>query len=89
MEDVEEIQVSWIYSQDLFEEGTVIRMHSHFETLLLSIVDRPDARLNSLNISFEDRAGLTHQEQVDWEDLESEKPISIKRKGINLSTEPA
>ena len=88
-EDVEEIQVSWIYSQDLFEEETISGMHGHFETLLFSIVDEPDARLNSLNISFEDGAGLTHQEQGDWEDLEAEKPISIKRKGINLSTEPA
>jgi non-ribosomal peptide synthetase component F len=85
-EDVDEIQVSWIYSQDLFEEGTVIRMHGHFETLLLSVVDRPDGRLNSINISFEDGAEPTHQEQGDWEDLEAEKPISSRRKGINLST---
>jgi len=40
----------WIGSADLFEKTTVGRMASHFERLLESIVDRPEAKLSELDI---------------------------------------
>jgi non-ribosomal peptide synthetase component F len=52
-EEQEAMWASWVYSADLFEEETIIRMHGHFETLLLSIVARPDAPLNKLEILSE------------------------------------
>ncbi|HWS55149.1 MAG TPA: condensation domain-containing protein, partial [Pyrinomonadaceae bacterium] len=36
------------YSTDLFDESTILRMASHFQTLLHGIVARPDARLSEL-----------------------------------------
>jgi non-ribosomal peptide synthetase component F len=59
-ESVEEMRISWIYSKDLFEEDTVTRMHRHFETLLFSIVDRPDVRLSALNMAPRAEARSNH-----------------------------
>jgi amino acid adenylation domain-containing protein len=83
------IQICWTYRKDLFDEGTVTRMHSHFETLLFNIVDRPDSRLISLKVSSRTETSLSHQEQDDLEDSKIRKLMSVKRKGVNLPTEPA
>jgi amino acid adenylation domain-containing protein len=88
-ESGESMQVSWVYSKDLFEEATVARMHGHFETLLFNIVDRPDARLTTLKISATSAVRASHREEDDREDSELRKPISTKGRGANLPTEPA
>jgi len=44
----EMMRAGWTYSTDLFEEETIVRMHGHYETLLSSIVARPDAPLDEL-----------------------------------------
>ncbi|HKX32481.1 MAG TPA: condensation domain-containing protein, partial [Blastocatellia bacterium] len=85
IEDSEGMQVSWIYSQDLFEEETVARMHRHFETLLFGIVDRPEARLTNLDLSSQTESELNYQDQDDWGGSDEEAAVSITRKGISLS----
>jgi hypothetical protein len=87
IDGLEGMQVSYIYSQDLYEEGTIIRMHEHFETLLFSIVDRPDARLTTLEILPGANHGLD-QGQDSREYLGAGKPLSFQRQGIKFSTEP-
>ena len=88
-ESGESMQVSWVYSKDLFEEATVTRMHGHFETLLFNIVDRPDARLTTLKISAISAVRASYREEGDREDSELRKFISTKGRDANLSTEPA
>jgi hypothetical protein len=61
---------------------------SNFETLLFNIVDRPDARLLSLKVSSRAETGLTLKEGRDLENSNISKLVSIKHKGIDLSTEP-
>jgi len=85
-ENIDGMEARWTYSKDLFEEETVRRMHDHFETLLFSIVDRPDARLTTLNISSMAETRLNNNEQVDRQDRDLGKPTSIKRRAINLPT---
>jgi hypothetical protein len=87
-ESIKEIQVLWTYSKDLFEEKTVIRMHNHFEALLFNIVDRPDARLTTIDISSRSGADLKPTEPSSREDSNIEKPMLVKRRGIDLSAEP-
>jgi aspartate racemase len=41
------------YKADLFDPETIARLLGHFETLLQSIVDRPDARVSSLEMLTE------------------------------------
>jgi amino acid adenylation domain-containing protein len=83
------IQVRWVYHDDLFEEGTIIRMQNHFEALLFNVVDRPDARILSIKVSSRMKPGLSHKEQSDLNDFKSRKLKSVERKGINLPTEPS
>jgi hypothetical protein len=47
------MQAGWIYSVDLFEEEAIVRMHSHFESLLRGVVARPDAPLDELEMLSE------------------------------------
>jgi hypothetical protein len=63
-------------------------MHNHFENLLFNIVSRPDARLFSLKASSRIETSLSRQEQDDLEDSKVRMLMSIKRKGINLPSEP-
>ena len=85
-ENDEGMRARWTYRKDLFEENTIVRVHNHFENLLYNVVDQPDARLLSLKISSRAENKLSHQEQIDLEDSDSRKLMSVKRKGINLPT---
>jgi hypothetical protein len=49
----ETMRATWIYSADLFKKEAILHMHSHFETLLSSVVARPDASLDELEMSSE------------------------------------
>jgi non-ribosomal peptide synthetase component F/acyl carrier protein len=78
----EAIGAEWVYSADLFEEGTIIRMHSHFETLLSSIVARPDAPLDELEtLSEAERArqatDLAVREEQSYSRFKNVKPRVI------------
>jgi non-ribosomal peptide synthetase component F len=87
-ESLEGMQVDWVYRNDLFAEKTVIRMHHHFETLLLNIVDRPEARLTTLKLTSRSDNRPAHMERGSQEESDRAKLMSMKRKGVNLSTEP-
>jgi len=85
----EVMQVCWAYRKDLFEEGTIIRMHNHFETLLFNIIDRPDTRILSIKVSSRTKSRLNNKEQNDLEDTNRRRLRTIKRKGVNLPTDHA
>ena len=55
----------WLYSTELFEEATILRMARHFETLLRAAVESPDARLSSLAMLSEDeKAGAERESRI-------------------------
>ena len=62
------LQGSLEFNLDLFEPSTIERMLRHFEKLLDSIVDHPDARLDELEMLSEDEqtlvAGATQVEEL-------------------------
>lgn len=62
------LQGSLEFDLDLFDPATIARMLRHFEKLLDSIVDRPDARLDELEMLTEDEqsilAGATQVEEL-------------------------
>jgi amino acid adenylation domain-containing protein len=49
-ENDKELGFHWIYSADLFDPGTVLRMSQHYENLLRSVVARPDSRLDTFEM---------------------------------------
>jgi amino acid adenylation domain-containing protein len=44
---------TWVYNSDLFDDSTIARLASRFETLLSGIVARPDAPLKALGAASE------------------------------------
>ena len=83
-EKIDGMSLCWTYSQDLFKEKTITRMHSHFETLLFSIVERPDARLTTLEISLKAESQLSNKSGDGQEDSNRRKLLSIKRRSTHL-----
>ena len=76
---------SWVYSADLFEEETIIRMHSHFETLLLGIVARPDAPLDELEMLSEAEKSQQAIRRADRREFNYSRFKSVKPRAIPLS----
>jgi amino acid adenylation domain-containing protein len=62
-QDLESLKGQVVYSTDLFDDTTIIRMLKHFQTLLESIVAHPEQRLSDLPL-------LTARERqqllIDW-----------------------
>jgi Condensation domain len=81
----EAMWASWVYSADLFEEETIIRMHGHFETLLLSIVASPDAPLNKLEILSEAEKAQQAISRAARREFNYSRFKSVKPKAIPLS----
>ncbi|WP_299539369.1 non-ribosomal peptide synthetase [uncultured Streptomyces sp.] len=63
-----------VYSTDLFDEATMVRLAGHFETLLGSAADAPDAPLSALEMltAAERREILT-----DWNGPDTDAPDSV------------
>jgi len=73
------------YNADLFDAPTIIQMASHFETLLKSIVARPDARLNELcEMLVEDEKKQRIVEKKEREESNLRKFKNIKPKAVNV-----
>ena len=77
----EAIVGSMEYNTDLFDESTIALMLSHFEVLLGSIVQQPDARLRALSIQ-------TESENQDKLMLESEKELSSRKRLLTIKPKP-
>jgi non-ribosomal peptide synthetase component F len=75
----------WVYSADLFEEETIIRMHRHFETLLFSIVARPDAPLDELETFSEAEKTQQSDSRAARKELNYSRFKSVKPRSIPLS----
>jgi len=83
--DAETMQAGWIYSADLFEEETINRMHSHFETLLYSIVARPDAPLDELEMLSEAEKAQQSINRIIRKEYNYSRFKSVKPKAVTLS----
>jgi hypothetical protein len=75
----------WKYNAALFDESTIVRMHGHFETLLHSIGNEPDAWLSKLELvaEFERTQQLISKQKKREANLDKLK--SIRRKAVSLS----
>jgi amino acid adenylation domain-containing protein len=84
LETPEGLHTTWIYNTDLFDPATVTRMSGHFETLLRSIVERPDAQLNALEIYTEAEKESRQRQKSKREQSNLNKLKSLRRSGVNL-----
>jgi len=81
----EAIQAEWIYNADLFEEVIIKLMHSHFETLLSSIVARPDTPLDELEMLSEAEKAQQAINRAIREEYNYSRFKSVKPRAVVLS----
>jgi amino acid adenylation domain-containing protein len=78
----DELVSHWLYSTDLFNKSTIQRMAKHFETLLTSAINQPDARLSMLEmLSYEEKqqqdANRKQKKQTQLKKLMTAEPKSV------------
>jgi amino acid adenylation domain-containing protein len=77
----------WKYKTELFEEPTIARMSTHFETLLSSLAAQPDARIDTLEmLSTAEREQQAMQKEK-RKKSKFKKFANIKPKTVNLFQE--
>ncbi|HKX31463.1 MAG TPA: condensation domain-containing protein, partial [Blastocatellia bacterium] len=86
-ENGETMRAGWTYRTDLFSEETIVRMHAHFETLLFSIMARPDAPLDELEMRSEAERAQQLSGQAAREEHRYRKFKSVKPKAIAISND--
>jgi len=74
----------WTYRTDLFEDATIERMNGHLQTLLQSVVDCPEAGLDTLEMYSEiEKERRTREEravrEASYQKFKSIKPKTVKR----------
>jgi non-ribosomal peptide synthetase component F len=85
-EDGGGLQCHWLYSKDLFERSTIVRMAAHFENLLRSGVTDPHLRLSSLELlnpeeKERNRVADNERKQLQFEKLlvAAPQPVSFEQ----------
>jgi non-ribosomal peptide synthetase component F len=68
---------SWVYSTELFEPATIVRLHERFMALIGKVVERPEATLSELAAHE-----LAEQEepwlQAAWQHVRATEPTKIR-----------
>src|SRR5262249_4634114 len=83
----EALRALYIYNTDLFDEATIIRIQTHFETLLAGIVARREAPLDELEmLSKAERSQRTASRAV-REKYHSNRFDSVKPKAVAILDE--
>jgi hypothetical protein len=76
---------NWLYSTDLFDRATILRMAGHFAALLQSAVAQPDSRLSALEILSEDEKLQRGSQTKERKQSQLKKLITVEPKAVTLS----
>ena len=75
---------SWLYSTDLFDRSTILRMAGHFETFLRNALADPDARLSALEIMSEEEKQQRGAEKKQRKQSQLKKLLAVEPKAVVL-----
>ncbi len=75
----------WVYSTELFDRSTVLRMASHFENLLCHAVAQPDTRLSALEMRDAQEKQQLEEEKIDRSRTQRKKLMSVKPKAVRVA----
>ena len=78
--------MNWIYNADLFEPSTIKAMAERFGRLLESIAERPDMRLENLEMLSEAEKKRLAETKSERERAQRTRLRSMRRKGVDLSS---
>ncbi|HZM99545.1 MAG TPA: condensation domain-containing protein, partial [Pyrinomonadaceae bacterium] len=79
---------TWTYSTDVLDAEAIAQMHERFETLLQSIVDKPETTLRLLDIIGPTERMQKAASRSERESRNAEKLTLKKRKAVAMGTEP-
>jgi amino acid adenylation domain-containing protein len=79
----------WNYRTSLFDPSTIERMHGHFEALLRSIVERPDAPLDQLEMFTAVEREEQAARQKSLEESKHKRLMKIKPQAIRAAAADA
>ena len=75
----------WLYSTELFEKSTILRMATHFENLLRNALSRPETRLSALEIYSEQEKLQLEAEKKERKQSQRKKLMAVQPKAVNLA----
>ncbi len=78
---------NWRYNADLFENNTINRMSEHFQTLLNSIVARPDSNINRLEMLNQSEKEQQAAKKMQQQASKFKKFMAVQPKAMDLSQE--
>jgi hypothetical protein len=79
------LRASWTYNTALFEAGSIRLLQEHFELLLHSIVDDPEARLTSLDMMTASERRQLESKDLARDEHSLETLMKIKRQPLVLT----
>jgi len=74
----------WLYSTELFEQETILRMASQFETLLRHAVTQPETRLGALEIFTAQEKHELEQKKHARKQSQRKKLMAVEPKSVKL-----
>jgi non-ribosomal peptide synthetase component F len=80
-----DVTEDWLYSTELFDRSTIVRMAKHFENLLRHAVSQPEARLSALDMLSEEEKQQREKERTENKLSQRKKLISAAPKAVNLA----
>lgn len=81
-----EVGQNWVYSTELFDRSTILRMASHFENLLRHAVSKPDTRLSALEMRNLEEIRQLEEEKTERKQSQRKKLIAVEPKAVRLGT---
>jgi acyl carrier protein len=81
------LTAAWTYSTDLFDDSTILRMHQHYDALLLNIVANPEERVNALEMLTEAERKQRVVAEEQSHDLKLESLKTSRRTAVAMSAD--
>ena len=82
-----EVIEDWVYSTELFERATILRLASHFENLLRSCISSPDTRLSDLEMLSADEKERQEIARTERKQSQRKRLMAVEPKAVKLGPE--
>jgi non-ribosomal peptide synthetase component F len=76
----------WLYSTDLFERASILRMAKHFETLVANAVASPESRFDTIDFLTQEEQQQSDAEKKQRKQSQLKKLMTIEPKVASVTT---
>jgi non-ribosomal peptide synthetase component F len=75
----------WLYSTELFDRTTILRMAAHFENLLRHAVTQPEKRLSAMEFESAEEKTQREKEKAERRQSQKKRLAAAKPQAVNLA----